>query len=175
MSKMKNQKAWEIFRRFPIGTQVKVTHELRNVASDKDRRRWGSEAVEPYTAWIVGASWSCDGKVETVHFPKTSFSDAGKETYLNVVSKKPVFLVKTSMMGLPIKVPIDGINVDTGLFQLSPVMATGTALSESARKILSEEAKQKKRDSKGRFVSAKNVKNKQRITKDNGETRKAAN
>lgn len=163
MSKRKNQEAWNAFRAAPIGTAVIVSSEMEDVGED-GQHNWVPKIVEEYYAWVTGTTWMCNGRVETIHYPAVArdgdVMEPSKETFLNVSYKVPVFLVRTSMFGREIKVPVGGVRDSDRIPHednyYSPVMKQNhPVLSERDKRIYSEEAKSMERDSRGRFARKK--------------------
>jgi hypothetical protein len=145
MPKRKNQEAWDKLKSLPIGTHVRVISEMED-DRDPSHHLWISKNVEePYYAWVVGATWVCNGTVESGH-SYSAFMDEPPEyepPQLTVTRKIPVLLVRRAMFSRAIRVPVDGV-VNGGF-----VAAKGTFLTPPAPIMVSD---QPPRDEKGRFV-----------------------
>jgi hypothetical protein len=181
MGKIKNKEAWNLLKQFPIGTKVIVSSVMNDVddngslqvvpVTDTEshiefrgrRHRWVPVPCDEFEAWVSGAKWLCDGKVETDHYGGGNgyedYEPPYDVTFLAVTKKTPVLLVRRAMFSKEIAVPVDGVQsadfaAVKGTFLTPPSPLTRMPrLSEDHpyRKTMREEMKKWPRDANGRW------------------------
>jgi len=135
MGKIKNKEAWNLLKQFPIGTKVIVSSVMNDVddngslqvvpVTDTEshiefrgrRHRWVPVPCDEFEAWVSGAKWLCDGKVETESYGGSNgyedYEPPYDVTFLAVTKKTPVLLVRRAMFSKEIAVPVDGVQLVT--------------------------------------------------------------
>jgi hypothetical protein len=162
--KRKNQTAWKLIKRFPIGTCVTVTAVMTDTGkydytTKQHARHWEASERRAFTAWVCGATWKCNGTI----FPGTGYDEDYSPAYLKVTSKVPVLLVRKSMFEKEIAVPVEGVEVATDLSMNGAFFTTAAPLcpggpqkflTEQDRQVLRECAAEMPRGANGRFQAA---------------------
>jgi hypothetical protein len=174
----KNKELIKLFNGFPIGTPVIVSYKMVDMRG-KGEHKWTHTPVRPFSAWVCGATYVCNGTV--VHGSGGSSFDGEYDYqpgYLENVTKIPVLLVREYMFGKVYKVPVTGVRKsisnnrkefpDGSGFQFpesehdtvlklckSPLfsmrMTEPPPLSDELRKVYRDDAARQPRDERGRF------------------------
>jgi hypothetical protein len=178
MTKRKHEAAWKLLEQFPIGTHVLVSAimtdqgKLQRVPGTYtfaiNTRQWAPAKTNPFSAWVTGATWKCDG----IRRKSSNWSENGNENegyvsaYLKVTKKTLVLLVRKSMLEKEIAVPVDAVTCPcsgsdvANPRDLAPISPKGYAWTERNRQMMRDDMASWPRDAGGRWISKSKEANK---------------